>query len=252
MNKVQIVFPSSPDRSGLHKYFAEEAEAMKSKGFLVGTTLLQEAELLIYRGFTIDSSEKYPSDSRYIQGWNENSKTLHMNEYIDEIREWTFGTFSVSELSDDVLCKELSERGWKRAFIKTSGTSLFAFGDDASVWPTTSAEKMLELYKRLNAKGPYIVREFIENKEIFYDEQRYWVLKGVAYHPSGQVPDFVQEAALRMWKFSGSQYFTIDVAGEYIVEVNPGESSDRGGDNPVEFLSSIFANAFLAQDNVLL
>lgn len=245
MNKVQIIYPGSPDGEGFHRYFVDEAEAMQTKGFLVGTTPLQEADQLIYRGFSIVTPERYPSDSRYIQGWIENNKTLCMNEYINEIRDWTFGTFIMSELSEEVLGKELTQRGWKRAFIKSTGTSLYAFGDDASVWPNTSVEKMLELYDRINAKGPFIVREYIENQKIFLDEQRYWVLNGVAHHPSGEVPEFVQEAAQRVWKFSGSRYFTIDVAGEYIVEVNPGESSDRGCDNPLEYLSDIFAKAFL-------
>lgn len=245
MNKIQIIYSAATDGSGFHKYFADEAAAMKRRGFIVGTTPHDEADTLIYRGFTISTPDKYPTDKRFVQGWYANRKTLLMSEYIDEIRQWTFGSFTLPELSDDILRLELAKRGWQRAFIKAAHTSLFAFGDDASVWPDTSAARMMELYGQLKASGPFIVREYIDNQEIFYNEQRYWVLNGKVNHPSGIVPDFVAQAAKRIWDLSGSLYFTIDVAGEYIVEVNPGESSDRGCDNPVEYLSEIFAEAFL-------
>lgn len=48
-----------------------------------------------------------------------------------------------------------------------------------------------------------------------------------------------------MFEFSGSHYFTMDVASEYIVEINPGESFDRGGDNTLDWFCDIFAKEFL-------
>ena len=64
---------------------------------------------------------------------------------------------------------------------------------------------------------------------------------------SGVVPDFVKEAAWKVWLFSNSSYFTVDVAGSFVVEVNPGESSDRGGDNSPDFLAEVFVKSFLKE-----
>jgi hypothetical protein len=41
----------------------------------------------------------------------------------------------------------------------------------------------------------------------------------------------------------GSHYYVIDAMPDFIVEVNPGESSDRYGDNPPELFASWFKQA---------
>lgn len=244
MMDVQILY--LPDASGDIDYrWSDEAALMHDKGFIVDTKISNSARHIIYRGTAISSPEFYPADCRFINSWEQNARTRFMSLYLPYISELSIPTFFADVLESPSTQEEITKRGWKKAFIKRDSKSLFSIGDNASIWPDTAFEWMAEQYEKLNIKGPYAVREYIDNKEIFYDEQRYWVLDGIAHHPSGIIPSFVQEAASRLYKFSGSRYFTIDVAGDYIVEVNPGESSDRGGDNPLEFFCNIFAKTFL-------
>lgn len=244
MSKVQILYPDD-GQGNIKEHFLEEAAEMNRHGFLIGAKPLNEADAIIYRGFTIHNSDKYPQSDKLLHGWEENRKTLYMDEFYPIIKYHSIATEFVDELSEDIVSEIVKRNGWNRVFIKSSTRSLFCVDEYASVWPDTPINKMLEYYDRMGHKGPFAVREYIDNPQIFYDEQRYWVLEGVAYHPSGIIPDFVQKNAKKIYEFSGSHYFTIDVAGDYIVEVNPGESSDRGGENPLEFFCEIFAKTFL-------
>lgn len=217
---------------------------MASQGFSVGISVDSKVECAIVRGFTMLSKDSYPCGNKLLQTWNENRKTLFMSEYFPVVQEWSIPTFFVETLNPEVE-RLIAENGWEKAFIKSNAKSLFAVSDVASVWPETSIKEIASLYRRFKRNGPFAIRKFIDDPEIFYNEQRYWVLNGRTYHPSGIIPDFVAEAGRRLYAFSGSHYFTIDVAGDYIVEVNPGESSDRGGDNPLDFFCEVFAKEFL-------
>ncbi len=245
MKKVQIFYPKTTSGKIISQRNTIESEIMHNYGFMVGSDLSDNADLIIYRGYTIYQEEKYPKDKRFLNGWNQNANTLFMSRYLPCIEPWTMDTFIVQDLKKSDVIAEIQQKGWKKAFIKQDSLALTHIKDNGSVWPDTSLEWMLEQYNSRHMTGPYAIREFINNPQIFYDEQRYWVLKGIAHHPSGEIPEFVQEAANRLYIFSGSHYFTMDVAGEYIVEVNPGESSDRGGDNPLDWFCKIFADAFL-------
>jgi hypothetical protein len=245
MANVQILYKADAE-GGIHRYFRDEAAAMAAKGFLVGITPSDNADLILYRGSTISKETDYPSDKRLINTYQANERTLLMSKYHHCIKApHAIETVFRDDLTDESISQIVSERGWSKAFIKRDSMSLFALGDEASVWPDKSAQWMVEQYDKRHVTGKFAIRQFVDNIEIFYDEQRYWILNGVAHHPSGHVPEFVAEAASRVYEYSGSRYFAMDVAGDYIVEVNPGESSDRGGDNPLDFFSRIFADAFL-------
>lgn len=241
---IQILYASDSE-GNINKYFRDESEAMKSYGFIVGTSISTEAELAIYRGPTIRSNDSYPCDNRLIQGWNEYSKTLCMSQFLPNITDLSIPTEFITELDEDKVKRIMHQNKWERVFIKSDVTSLFAFGDTASVFPESSILQIKDHYLRLGCKGPFAVRQFIDCPQIFYEEQRYWVLNGHPHHPSGHIPQIVSIAAKRIYEYSNSHYFTIDCAGKYIVEVNPGESSDRGGENPLDFFAEIFANEFL-------
>ena len=244
MRKVQILYPIGPD-GNIHEYFIEEAIAMSKYGFITDTIDVPDAELKLYRGFMFLSAEKYPSNHGLRQSWDEYRKTLNLSEYYTIIRDLTFPTFFVDKLEQRTIEKRMSELGWRKAFIKSNSKSLFGLSDTAPIWPDTPIENMSKEFAVRNLCGPFAVRKFIDNPQIFYNEQRYWVLNGKTYHPDSNIPEFVLNAASRIFAFSKSRYFTIDVAGNHIVEINPGESSDRGGDNPLDFFSSIFDEAFL-------
>ena len=112
----------------------------------------------------------------------------------------------------------------------------------ASVWPINSIEELRCKYENLPYKGVYAVRKFI-NPEIFYDEERYWVILNKIYHRSGVIPDIVREAVERL-SVLGSNYYTIDAIPDMIVEINPGESSDRLGVNSGELFAMWWKDAF--------
>jgi hypothetical protein len=248
MANVQILYKEDAD-GGIHRYFRDEAVAMAAKGFIVGVTPTDSADLIIYRGPAISDEADYPSDKRLINTYQAYERTLLMSKYHQCINApHAIETVFLDNLTDESISQIARERGWSKAFIKRDSKSLFALGDEASVWPDNSARWMVEQYDKMHISGKYAIREYINDKEIFYDEQRYWVLNGVAHHPGGHIPEFVAETAARVYECSGSRYFTIDVAGDYIVEVNPGESSDRGGDNPLDFFCQIFADAFLGHE----
>ncbi len=227
--------------------FQAEAECLYSKGFTVHPQSENPSHFdkVIYRGFAICNSDRYPSCHNIINTWEANKRTLYMSEYLHIIKNWTIPTFFVASLDAKEIIPKMKARGWKKIFVKRDSVSLFAVGENASVWPDTSFETITDLYDQIGVTGPFAIRKYIDDPEIFYNEQRYWVLNGHVYHPNGIIPDFVAEAGRRMYAFSGSHYFTIDVAGDYIVEVNPGESSDRGGDNSLDFFCEIFAKEFL-------
>ena len=130
-------------------------------------------------------------------------------------------------------------------FIKNEFCSLFAVSDKASVFPDTPLETIKDNFTKQKLIGPFFIRKFINNPDIFYNEQRVWVINGHPYFTATKMPSFVFEAAKRLYEFSNSKYFTMDIAGEYIVEINPGESSDRGGFNPLDWFCDIFAQEFL-------
>lgn len=244
MANIQILYPVLPDGT-LPSHFVEEANMMGKYGFITGHKIKTEADTVIYRGFTIDQSEQYPTCDKMLQTWIENKKTLFMSEFLPVIEDLSIPTVFVDSLQSDNVDKILHDNNWKKVFIKAAFKSLFAVNEHASVYPDMSLDWISDAYSKRGFSRPFAIRQFIDDPEIFYNEQRYWVLNGNPYHPSGELPDFVVEAAKRLYKFSGSHYFTIDVAGKYIVEVNPGESSDRGGDNPLDFFCDIFAKEFL-------
>lgn len=241
---TDIVYPFDSEGNVL-EIFRDEARCMADAGFNIVASPGEATNPFIYRGCMMTDMSRYPASPLGINNAEAYRKTLYISEYLDCIRHLTFPTFIVDELDADRVAAMIREAGWEKAFIKQDAKSLFAISDEASVWPDTPIEKMRDTYREWNLRGPFAIRKFIDNPQIFYDEQRYWVLEGCAYHPSGLIPPFVNEAAMRVYLFSGSRYFTIDVAGDYIVEINPGESSDRGGENPAEFIASIFSHTFL-------
>ena len=58
------------------------------------------------------------------------------------------------------------------------------------------------------------------------------------------MPNVVKEAAKRLNKL-GSKYYTIDATPEFIVEVNPGESSDRHAVNSAELFANWIKKEFV-------
>ena len=227
--------------SQISPVFQPEVEAMKQLGIRVGTTPSSDSEQLFYRGFIMHSKEQYPNDKRFIQGWKEYDAILSMSKNYDLIKDISIPTFFVDKLDKSVE-KKIISRGWDKAFIKNEKKSLWDEGELASMWPINSIEELRCKYENLPYKGVYAVRKFI-NPEIFYDEERYWVILNKIYHRSGVIPDIVREAVERL-SVLGSNYYIIDAIPDMIVEINPGESSDRLGVNSGELFAMWWKDAF--------
>ena len=108
---------------------------------------------------------------------------------------------------------------------------------------------MKKLYDKKPFEGKFAIRKFIE-QEIIEKEERYWVFNGNIYHRHNVIPNVVIEAAKRLDKL-GSKYYTIDATPEFVVEVNPGESSDRHAVNSAELFASWIKKEFDSDKNML-
>ena len=244
MKNVKIIYPANEFGEILPDY-TQEAQAMESIGFRVSGHKNDEDKCLIYRGSAIRKKESYPSDSRYVNNWIANERTQFMSRYFSLIEDFTIPTFFLNDLTQPQFMMELRQREWDKVFIRSDSKSLYFDDINKCLWPQASLDLISKHYTDYGFTGPFAVRKFIDQPELFYDEQRYWVINGNPYHPSMSIPDFVNQTAQSIFKFSGSRYFTIDVAGSFIVEINPGESSDRGCDNSLDFFCQMFYKEFL-------
>jgi hypothetical protein len=242
-NSFQIIYPASErDENKIHSRFKKEAKAFKKLGMLVGTKPSDLADTLMYKGFIIYEKEKYPNDVRYVNGYEEYLNYMFLSKYYQHIADLTIETFFVDEL-DERLPVILRQKGWSKAFIKKDVKALEHIEEGKSVWPKTSLDEMRSLYEELKFKGKYAIRKFIP-PELLKDEIRYWVLNGRVYRRDNIIPDIVKEAAKRLNKL-GSKYYTIDATPELIVEVNPGESSDRHAENTAEIFAGWIKKEFV-------
>ena len=243
-NIFQIVYAIDKDNPNeIHSYFKEEAEAMQNAGILVGTKPRAEATQLMYRGTTINSQGNYPQDTRYINDVGHNINYLYLSKYYPYIDKLTIETFFTDSLDKHVI-DEINSRGWEKCFIKKDITALEHIDEGKSVWPDTSFKEMLKLYNEFPFEGKFCVRKYADSHKIIKEEERYWVLNGNIYHRNNTIPDVVKEAAKRLNKL-GSKYYTIDATPEFVVEVNPGESSDRHAVNSAELFASWIKKEFV-------
>jgi hypothetical protein len=243
MKKLQVVYYSDENNENMiHEYFKEEAEAKSKIGIMVGTKPNPEADVLLYRGYVMYDKAKYPKDNRFIQGYNEYVNYLYLSHYYPCIADITIETFFVDELNND-LPSIVKKRGWNKVFVKKESSALEHYGKFKSVWPDTSFEEMNNLFSDYNFSGKFGIRKYIK-PELLENELRYWVLNGKIYRRDNIIPDIVYEAAARLNKM-GSKYYTIDATPDIIIEVNPGESSDRHGENSPELFASWFKKEFM-------
>lgn len=238
---VQFVYPH-PEAG----CFAPEVEALRRLGVVCETVPLPEATQLIYRGFTLAKREDYPTDLRYLHDFETSINYLYLSRYYPLIADLTIETLFFDAL-DATTETALRALGWTEGFVKGEVHALEHIDYGMSLWPQHSFEEMRELFERYRLQvpdGKYAVRRRMA-PEALAEEERYFVLNGRIYHRSGIIPELVQEAAQRLSALGG-RYYAIDATPDFIVEVNPGESSDRHGDNPPELFAEWLKEAFEA------
>ncbi|WP_417146959.1 hypothetical protein [Porphyromonas sp.] len=244
----QVVFQKDWEEQGqVIRFWREDSEAFQRAGIPIGLTPLPEAEHLIYRSATIYDPKNYPSDARYIHTYDINNFYLMMHRYLPVIEDLSVPTFFVDQL-DERVDEEMARRGWREAFIKKDAKSLEAWGEGMSIYPRHSFAEMLTHFDKMPGEK-YCIRQVMDKDYIIEHDTRYWVLNGKVYRRDGlPIPEIVLEAADRLIKAKGGRYFTIDATPQFVIEVNPGESSDRHGENSAELFASWFVDAFFTNN----
>jgi hypothetical protein len=243
-NMFQIVYATDKENSNeIHSYFREEAKAMQEDGIFVGVKPLAEATTLMYRGTSINRIENYPKDQRYVNKGNNCIDYLYLSIYYPHIEDLSIETFFSDDLNENVI-EEINKKGWEKCFIKKDTKALEHIEEGKSVWPQTSFQEMLQLYNQYPFEGKYCIRKYVDSQKIIKEEERYWVFNGNIYHRHNKIPDVVKEAAKRL-NTMGSKYYTIDAIPEFVIEVNPGESSDRHAVNSAELFASWIKKEFV-------
>lgn len=241
MNKVQMLYYSDNCSQFIAKELQEEALAMEMAGFMVGPSPIDNADQILYRGPTMWTEESYPKVPNLIQGWKEYRNALFMSQYYPYIQELSIPTFFCTDLNYSTEC-EIINRDWEGAFVKNDVSAIIERGRIRTIWPETPFAEMKKLFSQLPYTGLFSVRKQIKLK--LYEEERYWILNNHPYHHTGYIPDIVYEAINRL-KPINNRYYVIDATPQVIVEVNPGESSDRYIENEPNLFAGWFKKEFL-------
>lgn len=237
--KLQIIYqtacfePSTPD---FYNGWLDEMDAMRQVGLSVSDVPSPNAEKLLYRSYIINKKEDFPNDQRYISRWEDYCSASDMSVYLPLIKDLTIPSFITQELNASTV-ETINNLGWKRAFVRSCLKSLkYMFPEsnteeELPIWPEVSMERLAEAYNeyRESMKPPYIIRQMLPESMI-HQEERYWIINNHAYHRSGNIPKVVLKAADRL-KVLNAPYYVIDATPEYVVEVNPGVSSDPYPEN---------------------
>lgn len=251
--KLQIIYqkecfePSTPD---FYNGWLDEIAAMQKIGISVSEKPSPLAKSLIYRSYIINDRTSFPNDQRYISRWEDYCFTSDMSVYLPLIKDLTIPSFVTQEL-DKRTVEKIKRHGWERAFVRSSLKSLkYMFPEshtelELPVWPEVSIEKLAETYMKYHEgmKPPYIIRQFVP-ENVFLQEERYWVLNNHVYHRSGIIPKIVIEAAARLTVLN-APYYVIDATPEFVVEVNPGVSSDPYPENIPDFFPKWIKKEFV-------
>jgi hypothetical protein len=243
IRKFQIVYQADEENpNDFHWLWRKEALTLRGLGISVEPFPKKESSEIMFRGGSNLVCNAYQQDDRYINTYEEMLQYFKMSTYLPHIFDLSIPTFFADELNDDVLA-EIEKREWKKAFIKKDVKALEHIEEGKSIWPNNSFEEMKKHYDEMQIEGKYAIRKCIE-KDIIDQEERYWVLNGNIYHRHNNIPDVVKEAAKRL-NSMGSKYYTIDATPEFVVEVNPGESSDRHAVNSAELFASWIKKEFV-------
>lgn len=236
LNKLQIVYqPEDENPDEIHWLWKEEAEAMRAAGIGVGASPDPDAARLLFRGSMPLVEENYRGEERFVNRYKAFVDCAKLSCYYTLIEELTIETFFTDQLDTTAISK-IQALGWARAFVKNDVKSLEFIEEGKSVWPDTSFEEMNERFAQMGKTEKYAIRKFVDFN-FLKDEERYWVFNGNVYHRENNVPNIVQEAANRL-NALGSKYYTIDATPDLVIEVNPGESSDRHAVNSAALFAS--------------
>lgn len=236
---VHFVYEPDPKCPGrVHPYLEPEYTALQELGASVSLTEHPDADRLVLRASIDYCQTHYPRDERYVHNLSVYRRYAYLSHYYHCIADLTIETYFVDAL-DHCVDQLLEERGWTECFVKNDMFALEHIQEGLSIYPRTSLADMSTAFAQYAAMPPearYAIRRRVAKSELEGDE-RYFVIGDRVYHRSGVVPEIVLEGARRL-RTLGGYYFVIDATPEMIIEVNPGESSDRHAVNPPELFAS--------------
>jgi len=252
---LHFLFPSDPlDPKEADDIFGEQADAMRTRGFGVSLFSLEELQMgnfkirgaipqgatVVYRGWMMDEGEYgklvdmiHSRGAIPLTSLSSYLNCHHLPNWYPLISEFTAETRIFSADAD--LSSELSALGWGKFFVKDYVKSLKTSVGSIISKPEEIAALLAEMQKfRGTIEGGICVRRFESFRE--QSERRYFVILGVPYAPSNDVPNLVAECAHRI----SSPFFSVDVAihndgTERVVEIGDGQVSDIVGWNVSEF-----------------
>ena len=214
-----------------HSVFTPEEKFMAESGIRVGRKADDDATLILFRGAICRKPEDYPSDRRALHTAQEHFDHLYLPRWYPLISDLTMETLFVDDL-DERAVSLVESHGWPRAFIKDWVKSV-AYPDlNDTVWPNSSMEDIKQRLQEHSHGLGFCLRKFVEPEKL-ENETRFWVMNGNIYSSVADPFPIVTEAVRRLQKLGGRLY-VIDATPDVIIEINPGESSDRGAKNRLE------------------
>jgi ATP-grasp domain, R2K clade family 3 len=261
---MYLLYPSSPSRRNRpDEQFAAEVEAMRAVGFEISLFSLEDfqtgtfdpfpplppSSAVLYRGWMLSGSEYRAFASAITHAGAEPVVDLESYLASHHLPNW-YAT--LADLTPETriyppdcdLTAELRGLGWSSFFIKDYVKSLKTSGGSHISTPEQAARLIEEMRRfRGTIEGGFCVRRVEDFKS--ETERRYFVLDGVAYAETGEVPAIVIEWVKRL----RSRFYSVDVVQRMdgklrVVEIGDGQVSDLVGWTPDRF-ASILAKHFL-------
>jgi hypothetical protein len=224
-----------------HCIFTPEEKFLEESGIRVGKEPDPAATSILFRGSYSCKAEEFSHDPRSIHTAEVHMNHLLLPRWYPFISDLTMETLFVNDLDDEAI-RRLEQKGWERAFVK-DWVKAFAYPDlNETVWPNSSMSELKERFAECERNLGFCLRKFIE-PEFLDSETRFWVMNGNIYSSIAEPFPIVQEAVHRL-KHLGGRLYVIDATPEVIIEINPGESSDRGAKNTIEDFASWLKKEF--------
>ena len=256
---MRLLIPNDPfNPKQADEQYLEEAQAAASIGLAVSLFSFEDfqtgsfrcrplptsGERIVYRGWMMPPTEYrllvdslVKLDAEPVTTAEQYEACHYLPAWIDKLADLTPETLFFSE-SDDVE-KALRERGWEGCFLKDYVKSLSTDGGSL-IRDLAQIQAVVAKMKKYRGciEGGLCARK-IEDFDPA-SEKRHFVINGIPFSNSGEVPDLVKIAAQRI----NTPFFSVDTIcrGDgvmRIVELGDGQVSDLKEWSPRHFMEAL-------------
>jgi len=263
MNNTRILYPYNPlNNKEADEPYQDEFQLISSKGINCSlfdfdmlefdefkpVPRIEEGESILYRGWMMSPDiysklEEYVSrrGASLITNSTNYIKCHHLPGWYENCKQYTPETVFLSD--DEKLKNKLDALGWSKFFVKdfvkSNSTEIGSIASNSE-----ECLKIVSLIKQFRGsiEGGIAVRkvEDFDSKT----EERYFVLNGRAYSPTGTIPEIIEKIAAII----DAPFYSVDTiknnAGEYrLVELGDGQVSDKKS-WPVDAFTEMLITAF--------